>query len=130
MRCWALNLHFLKTMQNNVGRRTNFLVHQEALHIGTLIAGQLNDFPGLFVFLNCTIAGKVLFKGLTYSLDVQVIGQTLNGGNTLATVALLHTNVHFVASCYTSFITCVFKRICKNEGLRKCHSPQIHKHQN
>jgi hypothetical protein len=108
----ALILSLLETMQNNVGGRTNFLIHQKALYIGTLITGQLNDFPGFFIFLHGTIAGEILFKSLTYSLDVQVIGQTFNGGNTFAAVALLHTDVHFVARGDTSFVTRVLEGIC------------------
>jgi len=86
----------LETMQHNLSIVAYLLIHQETLHIRPLVPTQLHHLPHLLILLHRSIATKVLLERLTDPLNIQVIRQPRNGGDTLATVALLDAHVHFV----------------------------------
>ena len=91
----------------------NFLIHQKAFHVRSLITRKLNNFSRFFIFLYGTVAGKILFESLTYAFHVQIIRETRYGRDTLAPVALLHTDVHFLLGRYTAFIARILKGVCR-----------------
>lgn len=97
---------------NNVGS-ANLLIHQKVLDIGSLIALKLNNLLIFLVLLNGSVAGKILLKGLANALNVQIIGETSDGRDTLATISLLHSNVNFLFGVMAS-VASVFKGVCES----------------
>jgi hypothetical protein len=55
---------------------------------------QLDDFTHLLVVDNVAIAGKLFFEDFEDLFRIQVLGETLNSGDSLATISLLNTNVY------------------------------------
>ena len=103
-------------MQNNLLAVANFLVYQELLDDCSLVSTELNDISDFCVFLDGSVAAKVLFKSLTNSLDVQVVGQAGNGCDTLATVSLLDTHVNlFIGRSSALGISGVFECVWRME---------------
>ena len=99
-------------MKNNLLLMTNLLIHQKLHNICPLIPTQLNNFPvGFFVFLNGTIARKILLESLANSLNVQIVRQTRHGGDTLATVTLLDAHVHFIGLVSGFCVVRVLERV-------------------
>lgn len=94
----------LEPMQNDAIAMTNFLIDEETFDIGTLITGQLYDFSQFFIFLDGSIARKILFEGFANAFNVQIIRQTGDGRNTFASVSLLDANVNFVFRGSTALI--------------------------
>ena len=90
---------------------TNFLIHQEVLHIGSLIARQLNYFSDFFVLLYGAVARKVLLEGLANSFDVQIVGQTCHGCDTFASVSLLYTNMNLFFRSISGLVTGILKGV-------------------
>jgi hypothetical protein len=90
---------------------TYFLIDQKTLDIRSLITRQLNNLSSFFIFLNRTIARKVLFEGLANSFDVQIVSKALNGGDTFSSVSLLNANVHLVLGRRASLIARVLKGV-------------------
>ena len=107
-------------MQNNALRVANLLIHQKRLDVCSLISTQLNDFAHLLVFLNGTVAGKVLFECFADAFDIQVVSETGYSRDTLASVSLLHTDVHFFFRRSSALVARVLKRVCLNS-----HNPRI-----
>mmetsp|Transcript_31297 Transcript_31297/g.91261 ORF Transcript_31297/g.91261 Transcript_31297/m.91261 type:complete len:103 (+) Transcript_31297:95-403(+) len=90
---------------------TDFLIYQKVLHVGSLITRKLNDFPNLFIFLNSTVARKVLFKGLANSFNVQIIRQSSYRSNTFSAVTLLDTNVNLFFRSVSSLVSSILKGV-------------------
>jgi hypothetical protein len=63
----------LETVKDNTVVEANLLVHEEGLHICSLVPRQLNDFARILVLLDGSVTGKVLLEGLTNSLDIQIV---------------------------------------------------------
>lgn len=68
------------------------LVGQEVLHIFTLVALELDDFAHLGVAHDGAIAGKLLLDHLEDLLLVKLFGETLDGRQGLAAIALCATS--------------------------------------
>lgn len=83
----------LETMHHNIIFSDNFLAYKEITDVFTLISLELNYFSVLLVIDNRTVASKALLPRLQNQLKVQIFSQTLNGGNTLASISLLNTNM-------------------------------------
>lgn len=81
-------------MQHHLRVRADLLVHEELANVGTLVTRKLDNFAELVVLDESAVAAEVLLEGLQDAFDVQVVGETLHGRQTLAAVTLLHTNVH------------------------------------
>ena len=118
IKCWHVRLlsgfwrHVcLETVQDNILGMTNFLIHQKVLDIGSLITRKLNDFPNLFIFLDGTVAGKVLLEGLANSFNVQIISQSSHGRNTFSSVTLLDTHVNLFFGRISSLVSGVLKGV-------------------
>ena len=99
-------------MQHHIFPVTDFLIHQESLHIGSLISGQLNHFTGFFIFLHRPVAGKILFERLANALHVQIVRQARHRRDTLATIALLDAHVHLFFRRHSPLVAGVFKGVC------------------
>ncbi len=61
---------------------------------GTLIALELNNGSQVRILHKGSVASKVLLENLEHALLVKVLGKSLNGGQGLASVALLDTNIY------------------------------------
>ena len=80
-------------MDHDLRLQADLLVDEEAVHVRPLVAGQLDDLAHLAVLRDRPVALEVLLEGLADALDISIVGQALNGGNTLPPVALLHADV-------------------------------------
>lgn len=72
------------------------LCNKEFLHVFALITLKLNHFSHLTVSDNGTIAGELLLDDLENLLLVEFLGQALDCGQSLTTIALLDTNVDVI----------------------------------
>ena len=90
---------------------TDFLVHQKGLDVCSLVARQLNDFPRVLVLLNGTVATEILLKGLANPLDIEVFGQTSDGCDTFASIALLDTDVDLFFGVSPGFVSGVLEGV-------------------
>jgi len=72
------------------------LSDQELLDIFALIALKLNHLAHLTVGNDRAIASKLLLDDLENLLLIKLLGQALNCGQSLTTIALLNTNVNVV----------------------------------
>ena len=104
--------NLLKSMKNNILLMTNLLIHQKIHHICPLIPTQLNDFPIILIFLEGTIAWKILLEGFANSLHVQIIRETSDSGDTFSAVSLLDSDVDFVSLISGLVIFGIFKGVC------------------
>ena len=93
---------FLETVKDNVILVTNFLIDQKLHNIRSLIPAQLNNLTALLILLHCAIAREILLEGLADALNVKVVGKTGDGRDTLASVALLDSNVDLFGGCLTT----------------------------
>ena len=90
-------LRSLETMKNNIQFVSNLLIHQKLHNISPLIPTQLNNLPTLIIILlHRTIAREILLEGLADSLDIQIIREARDCGDTFTTVTLLDADVDFV----------------------------------
>jgi hypothetical protein len=110
-RAGAVCFCILESVQYHAFGETYFLIDQKTLDIGSLITRQLNNFSGFFIFLNRTIARKVLFECFANSFNVQIVSKALNGGDTFSSVSLLNANVHLVLGRRASLIASVLKGV-------------------
>jgi len=85
------------------------LVGQELLDILTLISLQLNHLTHLSVCDDGAIAGELLLDDLENFLLVKLLGETLNSGQSLTTIALLNPNVDVVLRLFS--LAGVFVRV-------------------
>jgi hypothetical protein len=69
---------------------------QEFLNILSLVTLELNDFSHLTVRHDGTIAGKLLFDHLEDLLLIEFLGETLDCGQSLTTIALLDTDMDVI----------------------------------
>lgn len=90
----------------------NFLIHQKILHVRPLIARQLDNLANVFVLLDGPIATKVLLEGFADSFYVQVIGESRYRRDTLSSVTLLHSDVHFFFRVSAVLVTSVLEGVC------------------
>lgn len=105
----------LETVQHQLRVRADFLVDQEFADVGSLVAGQLDNFAQLFILHQRAVAAEVLLESLQDTLDVEVVGETLHGGQTLAAVTLLHTDVH-LATTNAGVVLGVGESVCAQYG--------------
>ena len=94
----------LETVQHNVLLVADLLIGQELHHHRSLISRQLDDLIFLLVLLHCPIAREILLEGLANALNVQVVGEASDGGDTLAPVALLDANVDFLVGALAALV--------------------------
>jgi hypothetical protein len=66
---------------------------QESRDFGTLIALELNDRSQFLILHESSVASEILLEDLEHALLVKVLGQSLDGGQSLASVTLLDTNI-------------------------------------
>ena len=92
-RCVGSSL-LLETVDDDLRGLADFLINQEILGVCPLVPRKLDDLPVVRVLCDGTVAGEVLLEGLADALHVQVVGEALDEGDTLAPVALLHADVH------------------------------------
>jgi len=86
--------------------QTFLLVREELLNILTLISLELNHLSHLSVDDDSAIASELLFNDLEDLLLVKLLGETLNSGQSLTTIALLNTNVYVVLRLLG--LSCIF----------------------
>lgn len=122
----------LETVKNDIFSVTNFLIDQEVLDVCSLISGQLNDISYFGILLNGPVTTKVLFECLANSFRVQVVRQTSDGGDTLSSVTLLHSDVNLFLSGTSSgvvpgvlkgiflFVHEVLNAYYKQQGMASC----------
>jgi hypothetical protein len=104
------NLPSETVQHNNVGS-ANLLIHQKVLDVGSLIPLKLNDLLFFIIFLNSSVTRKILLKGFADALNVQIIGETCHGRDTLAAISLLNSNMNFLFGAMTT-VSGVFKSVC------------------
>ena len=83
-------------MDNDILLTVNLLIDKEVANIVSLVSLKLNNLSVLLIIHNSTVAGEALLPGLQNQLQVQVSSQSLNSGDTFATVSLLNTNMSTV----------------------------------
>lgn len=69
---------------------------QEFLNILSLVTLELNDFSHLTVRHDGTIAGELLLDHLEDLLLIEFLGETLDCGQSLTTIALLDTDMDVI----------------------------------
>lgn len=74
---------------------------QELLEILSLVTLQLNHLTHLRVRDDGAIASELLLDDLQNLLLVKLLGQTLNGSQSLAAIALLNSNVNVALSLFS-----------------------------
>ena len=99
-------------MQNHALCVANFLVDQEFFHVGSLVSTQLDDLSHFHILLHGAVATEILLEGLANALDIQVVGQTCHGCDTLSTVSLLDTDVHFFFRRDAALVSGILKGVC------------------
>jgi len=72
------------------------LLREEVGYLETLITLQLNDFARLLIIDEGTVASKFLLECLEQFLRIVLLGQTLQGCQSLSTISLLNTNMDVV----------------------------------
>lgn len=72
----------------NIETKSLLLVGQEVLDVFALIALELDDFAHLGIAYDGAIAGKLLFDHFEDLLLVKLLGETLDGRQCLAAIAL------------------------------------------
>ena len=106
----------LETVKNDAISETDFLIHQKALHIRSLISRQLNHLSGFFVFLDGAVAGKILLEGFANALNIQIVRETSYRGNRFSSTTLLNAYVNFFFSLYSIVIAGVLKGVCHKKA--------------
>ena len=97
-------LMILETVQDNAVVEANLLIDKKALDISPLIPRQLDDLPHLLVHLHSPVAREVLLEGLANALDVEVVGKTGDGRDTLSAISLLDADVHLFGGGLPSLV--------------------------
>lgn len=118
----------LETVQHYILRMTDFLIDEEFFHVRALIAAQLNDFASFLVFLDRTVARKILLECLAYALNIEIVGKASHSRNTLSPVSLLDTDVDLFFGRCSALIARILERVWKKEGyntIETCEWPQI-----
>jgi hypothetical protein len=105
---WVITL---ETVKDNTVVEANLLVHEEGLHICSLVPRQLNDFARILVLLDGSVTGKVLLEGLTNSLDIQIVSKPSDGGDTFAPTTLLNTDVDLFLGLDSIAVPSVLERV-------------------
>lgn len=80
----------------SIESQTVLLIGHELLDIFTLIALELNHLSHLGVVDDGAIAGELLLDDLENLLLVELLGQTLDRGQSLATITLLNADVNVI----------------------------------
>jgi len=86
--------------------QTFLLVGEELLHILTLISLKLNHLSHLSVDDDSAIASEFLFDDLEDLLLIELLGEALDSGQSLTTIALLNTNVYIILRLLG--LSCIF----------------------
>jgi len=73
-----------------------FLVREELLNILALIALKLDHLSHLSINHDGAIASELLLNDLQNLLLVELLGETLDSGQSLTTISLLDTNVDVI----------------------------------
>jgi len=97
---------------------------QKGQDLSTLIALELNNGTQLFILYQGAVASEVLLEDLEHALLVKVGRQSLDGGQGLASVTLLDTNICMVKAtrkekafiCESSMNTLLSKRLQEERG--------------
>jgi len=69
------------------------LFGQEVLNLNPLVTLELNDLASLLILDEGTVASEFLLESLEKLLGVVFLGETLQGGQCLAAVSLLNTDM-------------------------------------
>eukprot|EP00563_Minutocellus_polymorphus_P020522 CAMPEP_0197719760 /NCGR_PEP_ID=MMETSP1434-20131217/3381_1 /TAXON_ID=265543 /ORGANISM="Minutocellus polymorphus, Strain CCMP3303" /LENGTH=128 /DNA_ID=CAMNT_0043304531 /DNA_START=239 /DNA_END=625 /DNA_ORIENTATION=- len=96
----------LETVKDNIVLVTNLLIDEELHHIRSLVATELDNLPALLVLLNGTVAREVLLEGLANALNVEVVGKTGDGRDTLPAISLLDADVNLLGGGLPSLVLC------------------------
>lgn len=99
-------------MQYHVNAMTNFLVHQKVLNIGSLISTQLDNISHFGILLHGSVTTKILLEGFANALDVQIFGQSSDGGNTFSSVTLLDPHVHLFFRGRSALVSGIVECVC------------------
>jgi len=93
------------------------LVGQEVLNILALVSLQLDHLSHLSVCDDGAIAGKLLLDDFENLLLVELLGQSLDGGQSLTTITLLNTNMDVVLLSGLYFSSSIISLRERIEGL-------------
>jgi len=93
------------------------LVGQEVLNILALVSLQLDHLSHLGVCDDGAIAGKLLLDDFENLLLVELLGQSLDGGQSLTTITLLNTNMDVVLLSGLYFSSSIISLRERIEGL-------------
>lgn len=91
-------------MKNNIVLVAYLLIDKELHHVRSLVATELDDLSALLVLLHGTVAREVLLEGLANALDVEVVGKTGDGRDTLSAISLLNADVHLFGGGLPSLV--------------------------
>ena len=82
----------------------NYLIVSHNIHLNeklsysaAMVALELDDLAQLIMLLDGSIALEPLPQRLTYLLEIQIAVETSDGENTLASVALPHSQMNLIA---------------------------------
>lgn len=82
-------------------------LNQELLDLLALVALELQDLTVVSVLVDMAVATEILLKGLQNTLQVVLGGDTLDGSDSLAAVALLASDVDIVERSRQRLVTSV-----------------------
>lgn len=91
-------------MKNNIVLVAYLLIDEELHHVRSLVATELDDLSALLILLHGTVAREVLLEGLANALDVEVVGKTGDGRDTLSAISLLDADVHLFGGGLPSLV--------------------------
>ncbi len=81
-------------MDDNLVLKAYLLVHKEVADIGSLVSRELQNLTKLDILIDATVALKGFLQCLGDLLDVQILCQALDRGDTFAAISLLHADVN------------------------------------
>lgn len=85
----------------SVKTKALLLVNEELLNVLSLVSLKLNDLTHLGVVHDSAIAGELLLDDLEDLLLVKLLGETLDGGQGLASIALLNTDMDVILRLFS-----------------------------
>jgi len=98
-------------VQDDVLGVADLLIDEELLHVGPLVAAELDDLPGLLVLLDGAVAAEVLLEGLADPLHVEVVRESRHRRDALPPVPLLDPDVDLLLRGHPALVSRVLEGV-------------------